>query len=135
MAERRHQNPDAERPSPLDDYKAFIDALVHIRPDVYARWIEENRPWPDLPENRAINEFIVKLTAGQREVLATLLQRARDSGIHDTLAYLNEAMNLEGLRLVRNGSEFPVEPFETQLNYDWTCRREGDAWPEPKSAD
>jgi hypothetical protein len=117
-------------PTPLEDYKNFIDALVRIRPDVSAQWVKVKRPWPDLPENQATNEFLAQLTDAQREILAHLLQHARDGGIHDVLAYLNDEINRNGLRSVRNGHEMPVEPFGTELHYDWTCRREGDPWPQ-----
>lgn len=127
--------PDSNISTPLDDYKEFIEALVGIRPAVLARWVREKRAWPDLPENTAINIFVTELTDAHREILATLLQHARDGGIHDTLAYLNDEINLAGLRIVRNGRELPVEPFGTELYYDWTCRREGDPWPQPDSDD
>lgn len=132
MATSRQETPGSPEPTPLDDYKEFIDALVHIRPCVSARWVREKRRWPispAFPENRAINRFLDKLTDSQREVLAVLLQEARDGGIHDVLAYLTDEINLGRLRLVRNGRDVPVEPFGTELSYDWTCRREGQNWP------
>ena len=129
MANRRKPDSGSKSSTPLDDYKAFIDALVEIRPDVCARWVREKRAWPDLPANKAINAFVAKLTDAQREVLATLLLHARDGGIHDTLAYLTDEINRKGLRIVRNGRELLVEPFGTEMYYDWTCRREGDPWP------
>lgn len=135
MAKRKQAKSGSNTSTPLDDYKEFIEALVGIRPDVSARWVREKQAWPDLLENRAINAFVAKLTDAQREVLATLLQHARDGGIHDTLAYLNDEINLAGLRIVRKGRELPVEPFGTELYYDWTCRREGDPWPKPDSED
>lgn len=116
--------------SPLDFYKRFIDALVEIRPDVSAMWLRDKRPWPDLPENQAINAFVSNLSDDHRTILGDLLQDARDGGIHDTLAYLNDQINLGGVRLVCEGTELPVEPFGTELYYDWTCRREGDPWPD-----
>jgi hypothetical protein len=115
--------------TPLDDYKALIDSFVRLRPDVCARWVREKRRWPELPENQDINKFVGQLSVAQREILAFLLQHARDGGIHDVLAYLDDEINLKGLRLVRNGRELPVEPFGSELHYDWTCRREGDPWP------
>jgi hypothetical protein len=132
MAKDRQAKSGSETSSPLDDYKEFIEALVGIRPDVCARWVKEKRSWPDLPENKSLNTFLTTLTDARREVLATLLQQARDGRIHDTLAYLSEEINLAGLRIVRNGRELPVEPFGTELYYDWTCRREGDPWPQPE---
>jgi hypothetical protein len=135
MAKRRNGKSGSQASTALDDYKAFIEALVGIRPDVSAAWVREKRRWPDLPENKAINAFVGKLTDAQREVLAALLQEARDGGIHDTLVYLTDEINLAGLRIVRNGRELPVEPFGTELYYDWTCRRDGDAWPKPDNED
>jgi hypothetical protein len=129
MEAHEQHDPGPKEATLLDDYKALIDALVDFRPDVTARWVREKRPWPDLPENRAINEFVGQLSDSEREVLAILLQHARDGGIHDVLAYLNAEVCLKGLRLVRNGRELPVEPFGTELHYDWVCRREGDQWP------
>jgi hypothetical protein len=119
--------------APLEDYKALIDALVRRRPSVLARWVTEGRGWPDLPENRAINEFLGSLTSSQKAIVAQLLQEARDSGMHDVLAYLNDEINLAGLRLVRNGQELPVEPYGTEMYYDWVSRREGDTWPDEKA--
>lgn len=125
-----HKESDSRSLLPLDDYKAFIDDLVAIRPDVSARWVMEERPWPDLPENRAINDFVSKLTDAERAVLAAILQDARDGGIHDVLVYLTDEINLEDLRLVRDGRELPVEPFGTEMYYDWVCRLAGESWPE-----
>jgi hypothetical protein len=130
MAKRKRETSGSKAATPLDDYKAFVDALIRIRPDVSASWVTKKRSWPDLPENRATNTFVGKLTDAEREVLAILLQHARDGGIHDVLAYLADEINLKGLRLVREGRELPVEPFGTELHYDWTCRRDGDSWPQ-----
>ena len=118
--------------TPLEDYKAMIDDLVNRRPSVLARWVTEKRDWPDLPENRDINGFLETLTDSQRAVLADLLQQARDSGIHDVLAYLTDEITLRGLRLARNGQELAVEPFGSEMYYDWVCRREGDTWPDER---
>jgi len=135
MAKRRQRKSSSKSPTPLDDDKALIDALVEVRPDPCAHWVRDKRPWPDLRENKAINAFVGQLTDAQRKVLAALLQDARDGGIHDTLAYLTDEIDLEGLRIVRNGRELPVEPFGTELYWDWTARRAGDPWPEPDSDD
>ena len=94
----------------------------------------EKRQWPDLPENLQINALVSSLDDSQRAVLGQLLQRARDGGIHDMLAYLNEQIDLNGLRLSKNGHELPHEPFGSELQYDWTCRKEGDDWPETTNA-
>jgi uncharacterized protein DUF6547 len=117
--------------TPLDEYKTFIDALVKLRPSVSARRVQEgvwHREPP--PDQVKFNKLLSELSPGQREIVAEIAQGARDSGIHDVLVYLTDQINLRGLRLVRNGVEFPVEPFGTEMYYDWVCRREGDEWPE-----
>lgn len=75
------------------------------------------------------------LDAGQRSALAELLQQERDAGIHAVLAYLTDQMNLRGLRLSRNGVVFPVEPFGTEMYYDWVARSAGDPWPSEPERD
>lgn len=110
-------------------YRNFVDELVALRDCVMARWVTERRPWPDQPENRAANDLVGSLDDAQREILARLLQQARDGGIHNVLAFLNDRMELANLRLVCDGEEMPVEPFDTGLHYDWVCRCQGDPWP------
>ena len=122
-------------PTPLEEYTAFIDALVERCWSASARWVRAKKPWPDSPENKAINDFLSTLSDSQREVLAGMLEEEKEGGFHDTLAYLNEEMTVEGLRLVRNGVEFPVEPFGTEMHYDFICRRKADPWPEPDNGD
>jgi hypothetical protein len=118
----------------LELYKNFIDSLVRIRNCVLVRWVKE-KGWPKLPENDRINTFLSELTADQKEVLAEMIQEARDGGIHDVLVLLNDEINLTGLRLSKDGVDFAIEPYETEMYYDWVCRREGDEWPESELDD
>ena len=121
--------------SELANYKRFIDAIVGLRPAVSARWILEGRRWPEMkesPENKRINELVDSLDEQQKEVLAELLNSTYDSGIHDVLAYLNEEAE-EGLRLTSSGKDFPFEPFDTGMHYDFVCRSEGDSWPDERT--
>jgi len=115
----------------LDQYKMFIDDLVKLRPCVQSTWVQKDG-WPKLPQDEQINQFLDVLTSEQKMVLSQMLQQARDGGIHDTLVYLNERITLDDLRIVVQGSELPVEPFDTELHYDWICRTEGDEWPDKK---
>jgi hypothetical protein len=117
--------------NPLKLYKSFIDGLLEIREEVLRVWITR-RGWPDLPENRKFNQLREELTPRQRRVVADMLQDARDGGIHDTLVYLHDRICIDGLRLVQNGVEHPVEPFDTSLYWDWVSRREGDTWPDER---
>ncbi len=119
--------------TPLEEYKALIDGLVGVREGVLADWVRR-RKFPTVEENAAISELCARLSDGDRETIARFIQRAREGGIHDTLAFFHDRIQIDGLRFVRRGAELPVEPFDTQLYYDWTCRTMGDAWPDEKQA-
>lgn len=111
----------------LEYYKDFIDGLVKRKNGVLGKWIRENG-YPDNEENREINKLLNSLSLEQREVLAKFVQEARIGGIHDTLAYMNEKMDCDGLVLSQNGEVLPYDEFES-MHYDFVCRCEGDEWP------
>jgi hypothetical protein len=119
--------------TPLEEYKSLIDGLVGVRQGVLAAWVRQ-RKFPAVEENAAISELCARLSDADREAIALFVQRARESGIHDTLAFLHDRIQIDGLRFVKGGAELPVEPFDTQLYYDWTCRAMGDDWPDEKKA-
>ncbi len=109
---------------PIAAYKEFIDSFVEIRPSVHSRWVKES-DFGDLHENAHFNHLLVELTPEQREVLAELLQRSRDSGIHDAL------VQLDGYTLISpDGVSLPRKPFGYFMHYDWVLRREGEQWDE-----
>jgi hypothetical protein len=112
----------------LQEYKRFIDDLVKLRPAVLARWVKE-RGWPKSPENESFNKLLAELMPEQKEIVAQMVQRGRDGGIHDVLVYLTDEINLNDLRITRNGVELAVEPYGTEMYWDWVCRCEGDNWP------
>ncbi|MEZ4298869.1 MAG: DUF6547 family protein [Polyangiaceae bacterium] len=111
-------------------YNNLVDGLVERREGVLGSWILE-KGWPDVPENEEINAFLSKLSDRDRAILAGIAREARDSGIHDTLAYLQEQMDLNGLRLVIDGETLPVSPYDTGIFWDWTSRVNGAPWPRP----
>ena len=116
-------------PTAIEDYRALIDEIARYRNCVSSRWVRERRRWPDLPENKPIEAFLESVSDEHREVLAQMLQDACDEGAHTVLAVLTDEINLSGYRLTRNGRELPVEPYGTQLYWDWLARADGDEWP------
>jgi len=58
-----------------------------------------------------------------------MIQQARDGGIHDTLVYLSEQVDLDNLKLIKDDVELAVEPYGTTMYWDWIARSEGDEWP------
>ena len=114
-------------------YKEIVDELAQLHDGVHHKWVME-KGWPDLPANKEINTFIGDLTMQQKKILANLLVDARRGGIHDTLVCLNDRMAIDGLRFVEDGVEMAHQPFDCTLYYDWTCRREGDSWPDEEES-
>lgn len=112
----------------IEEYKSFIDALVGIKSSAAAQWVT-GKDFPDAPGNEQINQLLSSLTSKQKEILASMLQGAKESGIHDTLVYLNEQMSFGNIVITKNGVNLPVEPFGTELHFDWVARSEGDEWP------
>lgn len=118
----------------LEKYQELVDGLVKRREGVLPKWIQETG-WPRLPENEQINTFLSGLTPDEKEVVARIAREARVDGIHDTLVFLQEHMDLNNLRLVMDGVELPVSPFDTEIFWDWVARADGAPWPNPPSSD
>jgi hypothetical protein len=112
----------------LQRYREFVDALVGRREGVIGSWIRE-KGWPRLPANEGVNALLRRLTSEERELLVRIAREARDSGIHDALAVVQEYMDVHGLRIQVNGVELPVSPYGTEIFWDWTARVNGAPWP------
>ncbi len=113
----------------LDEYKSMIDELVERSGSTKAEWVQKGQ-FPETVENETINKVLSGLSSEQKSVIAALINDAKSSGVHDTLAYLSELQNLNDLRISINQIELPVEPFGTELNFDYIARQSGDEWPE-----
>ena len=109
-------------------YKAFVDGLVDRKDSMTARWVKGDG-FPQTDDNKAKNELLATLPPEQKGVLAEMLQDEHIAGIHDTLAYINEMMDLDGLELRQDGESIPNDYFES-LHYDFISRCDGDEWPE-----
>ena len=91
----------------LELYKAFIDGLVERKDSMTALWVKGDG-FPKTEDNKAKNDFLATLTPEQKDVLAEMLQDEHIAGIHDTLAYINEMMDLEGLELHQDGESLSL---------------------------
>lgn len=112
----------------LEYYKNFIDGLAARKNGVVSKWIL-GKGFPETEDNRAYNELLASLSAEQKEVLAKLVQMERLGGMHDTLAYMNEMLDCDGLVLSQNGETLPYDEFDS-MHFDFICRCEGDEWPQ-----
>ncbi|HEY1014651.1 MAG TPA: DUF6547 family protein [Herpetosiphonaceae bacterium] len=118
--------------TPLAYYQQLIDALTDWPSvSVISRRIQE---WPAKIYGGegadSFNALMAQLSDEQREAVAALVQQSHENGVFQTLSYLNDEMNLAGLRLVRDGVELAVEPYGTELYWDWLARKDGAAWPD-----
>ena len=117
----------------LELYKKFIDDLVEERECVYAYRFREKVTMPENTEElKAENHLVEKLNAEDRMTVSRLLQKARNSGIHDVLRYLNDEILLNNMKISVGGVELPVEPFGSTMYWDWVARIQGNVWPDEK---
>jgi hypothetical protein len=78
---------------------------------------------------------MAKFTEEQRQLIATMLQESHEDGLFAVLSYLADDINIDGLRLSRNGIEFAIEPYGYTLYEDWMSRSQGYDWPEHELKD
>lgn len=119
----------------LDYYKEFVDKCVDLLHKEYggcinARMMREKKRKNEGSLSAKYNAFLDILNDEQLELLADLLDDTHSSAIHDFLVMMEDEMCLNDLRIIKNGVELPVDPFGSEIYYDWVCRREGDEWPE-----
>jgi hypothetical protein len=104
--------------------------LVGIRQGVLVDRVRSGA-FPASPENQELNGLLSRLQPGDREIVARLVEKARDGGIHDALSFIEDLLNIEGYDLTHDGESVPRKQF-AEMRYDWVCRSEGDPWPDEK---
>ena len=112
----------------IEEYKLFIDDMVSLSESVVSGWVT-GKGFPKVAGNEDKNELLEALTENQKAVLAEIIDTAKASGVHDVLSYLNEQQTSNQLRILKGGRELPTEPFDTEMNFDFVARSEGDDWP------
>lgn len=113
----------------LEAYKSFVDSMVALEKGTIAHWVRE-KGFPETPEKESRNALLAKLSSEDKEVLASIVEESRSSGIHDVFVFLNEQMSEDSLHILVDGESLPIEPFGTELFFDWVARCAGDEWPE-----
>jgi len=112
----------------IEEYKQLIDDIVDLKDSAVSTWVQE-KGFPDIPDNKKKNEVLSSLTLEQKQFVAELINDAKSSGIHDVLFYLNEQQLNENLKIIKNNVELPIEPFGTEMNFDFIARTQEDDWP------
>jgi hypothetical protein len=111
-----------------DEYKAFIDDLVELRKSIASEWVK-GEGYPDIFENTDINSFLESLNSHQKEILSSMMQMEKETGMHEVLAYLYEKMSAGEIDLYKNAVRIPENPFYVELYRDWAERCKGEKWP------
>ena len=81
----------------VETYKRLIDRLVERRTGVERLNVIERSRFSPGSADANDNEFVSRLSVQEREILAGMLERARDGGMDDALAAMQEFRDLEGL--------------------------------------
>lgn len=117
----------------LAAYKRFIDLFVAVaRNSVTAKRIRDNWPYAEPqnhPDLRRFNDLLASLTPEQRARVTELVEGERMGAVGDLLAQ----MTWKDLRIIDQGIELAWEPFGSVNYYDYTCRCEGDRWPDERA--
>ena len=108
----------------LDKYKKFLDEVVSLKEATASVWVLKGS-YPNTSDNEYRNEILASLPEHQRTEIAKMIQEAKESGIHDLLAFMSQECSIS-----YQGKVLPPEPFGTELNFDFIARSEGDEWPE-----
>jgi hypothetical protein len=108
----------------LDTYKEFVDEVVSLKEAAASAWVLKGS-YPNISDNEYRNKILASLPEHQRTEIAKMIQEARESGIHDLLAFMNQECSIS-----YQGKVLPPEPFGTELHFDFIARSEGDEWPE-----
>ena len=122
----RHLQPQAIQARERAQIRAIKDSMRHVEifqmDGVAISIIERPRPLPqhDTP-NPAHNTYTLKCEEPPKGAYPF----GNIAGIHDTLAYINEMMDLEGLELHQDGESYPNDYFESP-HYDFISRCDGD---------
>jgi hypothetical protein len=96
---------------PIAEHKRHIDEMVRRTPSIGARLVrEEGRMHRGLGA-APLTSLITRLSPGDRELLAQMLQEERHYAIFDALVVLHEMCVLDGLKMMKGGKEIPAEPF------------------------
>ena len=112
----------------LKIYQDFIDELTGLTEGVLPSWILD-KGFPTIKENIDINNLLSRLSTQDKKIIAQIVSDSRKGGIHDALVYLQDNINLKGLKILRKDIEMANEPYGTTMYWDYIARSEGDDWP------
>jgi hypothetical protein len=135
----------------LQQYKDFIDGLVaraesivasrvrrQWRYDIPSQAAQEkdrrtgNAPSPAVYERFArYNRIVDSFTDEQRDLIIGLLQDEKLAGMQEVLAFLSD----NRYQVAIDGTQLPLEPFDTPYSYDLAARYDGQPWPDAQATE
>lgn len=114
---------------PIKEYKRFIDGLAGISRSIEARRIQAGEWHKSPPPDQAkYNILLEHLSQEQRELTAEIVQHTREAAIHDVLVLMTDRK----YRIQSGEIQLAVEPFYTEMFYDFVARCAGDTWPDER---
>ena len=122
------KNNTIDKTKSIIKYKEFIDGLVLRKNGVKSKWVK-NKSYPETDNNKKINKFLSELSDNQREILADMLNDSRIGGIHDTLAYIDNLMDINKIDIKIDSVPIYNNEFES-MHFDFICRCNNDKWPD-----
>lgn len=119
-------------------YKWLVDEFVKIsKIDVTANRIRKNGHGERTNETdlrlstyeQQQKELLLRLSKKDQEIIASMLEQARSSAIHDVCSLLEDELALENMEIFSIKGKISASPFAS-MHYDFVCRHQGDAWPD-----
>jgi hypothetical protein len=99
----------------VSDHKEFVGRFVERTPSAQADAVLKEGLFSNAKAKRHLNAFVAKLSSKDRKMLAEMLRDERRSAFHDALVILNEALDLDGFSLNREGKDIRREAFGLTL--------------------
>ncbi len=120
-------------------YRWLIDEFVEIASGgVVANRIRQNghgvrtNDSDDFPLNadeQEEKELLLSLAPDARIVVAKMIEKARRSAIHDLACFLEREISVGKMSVFVDDEKLEESPYAS-YHYDFTCRLEGDKWPD-----
>jgi len=118
-----------ENNSPIKVYQKLIDDFVEMTNSNRYDGIVNQKSYSHAKGDEKYNEFLSELNESQRKILVNIIDRERESVVHDILAELTWWIDCEELTICHRGIDLP-KYFEGGLHYDYIGRINGWKWPE-----
>lgn len=119
-------------------YRWLIDEFAKIASrNIIANCIRQNGhgvrtndsdDFPLSEEEEAEKKLLLSLSPDARSVVASMIETARRSAIHDLACFFEDEISAGKVSLFVGDEKLEESPYAS-YHYDFICRLEGDKWP------